>query len=416
MELSLRRPRRGSDFKPPIENRFVLRLMYLLLPFASKALFRIRGIEIDGDSLSRLKGLNTGRVVLLPNHPTDRDAVVMFHLSRLLGERFNYLAARELFDLPPMAWILQRCGAYSVMRGRNDRRSFKTTVRLLLEGERKLVIFPEGLTCWQNDTVMPFQEGVPLFGFWALEKMKDQGTVQPIYLVPMAIKYVFVRSMRRQIDRSLRRLERKLGLHPEDRSSYGRLRDVGEAVLTSAEKEYGVRPGPAEDFDHRLQSMKDLLVARIATAIGVSLRPEQNLPARIRVLVNALNEVICQEPEGPEYRLELHKERRAELEHLFDGLSRVLHFVATYDGYVRETMTVERFLDVIGQLETEVFGRRSPRGPSKVFVRIGKPVNIARHFDEYRNEKRRVLTDITSALEENVKQMLADLGRFATPL
>jgi len=416
MELSLRRRRKGFDFKPPRDNRFVLHLMYCLLPIASRVVLDIVEIKVDSDSLDRLRRLKTSRAALLPNHPTDKDSVIMFHLAKLLGERFTFLAARELFDLAPVSWLLQRCGVYSVMRGMNDRKSFKTTVALLAEGKRKLVIFPEGLTCWQNDTVMPFQEGVPLFGFWALENLKERTTLEPLYLVPVAIKYAYVRDMRRVIDRSLGRLERKLGLKPTGRTLYVRLREIGEAVVTSAEKEYGVRGSPSRDLDLRIQGMKDLLVTRIATTLGVTFKTEQNLPARIRTLVNSLNEIMHQDAQGSEYLLELHRKRRAEVEHFFDDLSRVLHFVGTYDGYVKETMTAERFLDVIGQLEMEVFNKRTHHGPVRVHVSVGEPMDLTQRFGEYQKDKRGVLSSVTSALEESVKHMLADLGRFATPL
>jgi hypothetical protein len=390
--------------------------MYCLLPLAARTVLHIADIGVDAQSLDRLKDLRTNRAVLLPNHPTDRDSAIMFHLSKLLGERFYYLAARELFDIAPVAWLLQRCGVYSVMRGANDRKSFKTTVQILVEGRRKLVIFPEGLTCWQNDTVMPFHEGVPLFGFWAHETLRRSGSDGPIYLVPVAIKYIFARDMRRQIERSLSRLERKLGLSSVKETSYARLRNIGEAVLASAEREYGVRPKDVSDFNGRIQRIKDLLVERIATNLGVSFKPDQTLPVRIRKLVNTLNEIVHHEPEGPEYQLELHRERRAEVEHLYSDLSRVLHFVATYDGYVKETMTAERFLDVIGQLEREVFGKRTARGPCSVHIRVGEPVDLARHYEDYQTDRKGALTRITSTLEQRVKEMLAELGRLATPL
>jgi 1-acyl-sn-glycerol-3-phosphate acyltransferase len=390
--------------------------MYGLLPLALRTVLGIESIRASKEGVERLRHLGRERAVLMPNHPTDKDSIIMFHLSKTLGERWNYLAARELFDFAPVAWILQRCGVYSVMRGTNDRKSFRATVDLLVEGVRKVVIFPEGLTCWQNDTVMPFQEGVALFGFWALEKLSKLGCLPPLYLVPVAIKYVYVRSMKREIERSITRLERRLRLSSEDSSLYGRLRKVGEAVLTSAEKEYGVRSDRHTDFDLRLQNMKELLVNRIAVALGVDFGSDQALPTRIRVLVNKLNEIVLEEPAGSDYQVALHRRRQAEVEHLYDDLSRVLHFIATYVGYVSETMSAERFMEVIGQLEREVFGKRRDRGPSRVYVEIGEPIDLAQYFDAYQSDRRQMLGKVTCQLEERVKRMIDDLGRFASPL
>jgi len=416
MELSLRRRKRGVDFKPPKENQLIEALMYCAIPLANRTALKIDAVKVDEESIARLRRLSGQRAVLTPNHPTDRDPVVIFQLSRLAGERFNYLAARELFDFAPIAWFLQRCGVYSVMRGTNDRKSFRATVELLVEGKRKLVIFPEGLTCWQNDTVMPFQEGVPLFCFWALEKLAKQGPLPPLFLVPIAIKYVHLRNMHREIERALTRLERRLGLSSNHRTLYERLRTIGEAVLASAENEYGVRPGRDVEFDIRLQSIKELLVTRIATALGLSFDQDQALATRIRALVNALNQITHEEPRASGYQLDLHRQRQAEVEPLYNDLSRVLRFVATYDGYVRESMTVERFLDIIGLLEREVFGKKWNRGPCRVHIRVGEPLNLADHFDSYQENRRDVLGRVTAELEHRIKQMLKDLGRFATPL
>lgn len=62
-----------------------------------------------------------------------------------------------------------------MMRGANDRKSFRATVEPLVEGKRKLVIFREGLTCLQDGTVMPFQEGVPPLGFWLWRNVRSRG-------------------------------------------------------------------------------------------------------------------------------------------------------------------------------------------------------------------------------------------------
>ncbi len=415
MELGLRRRKKGTDFKPPRESQLVPRLMCCLLPAVFRVYLKVSGFDVDEESLGRLERLRGERAVLMPNHPTDKDAAVMFHLSKVLEERFYYLAARELFDFAPVAWVLQRCGVYSVRRGTNDRRSFNATVELLVEGRRKLVIFPEGMTCWQNDTVLPFQEGVPLFGFWALDKLARESATS-LYLVPIAIKYVYARNMYRDIDRALARLEERLGLSPQGKAIYPRLQRVGEAVLSSAEREYGVRPGGEVSFDQRLQNMKELLVERIASGLGVKFGPDQVLSSRIRTLVNALNEITQEEPEGSKYQIDLHEQRRAEVDHLYDDLSRVLHFVATYDGYVRETMSTERFFDVIGQLEREVFGKRWSRGPCRVYVRVGEPVDLALRLDDYRRNKREALNSVTRKMEERVRGLLADLARYTVPL
>ncbi|MCH7760795.1 1-acyl-sn-glycerol-3-phosphate acyltransferase [candidate division TA06 bacterium] len=416
MELNLRRNKRGVDFKPPKDNHLVLTLAYSMLPLIMRTMLKIKTVQVEEDDLVRLRQLEGQRVVLTPNHPTHWDPVVMFQFSKLFGEEFNYLAARELFDRASLAWLLQRCGVYSVMRGTNDRESFRTTVDLLTRGKRKLVMFPEGLTCWQNDTVMPFHGGVALFGFWALEELAKKGPPPPLYLVPVSIKYIYVRNMQKEITHSLTMLQRSLGLSLGHLSLYEQLRKVGEAVLASAESEYGVRPKPDANLNTRIQNIKELLVNRIATGIGVNLKPDQPLADRIRTLINTVDQIVHEEPQGPDYKIDLHHQRQEQVKPFYDDLSRVLRFIATYDGYVRETLSVERFLDTIGQLEREVLGKRRKQGPRKALIRIGEPVNLADYFDRFKKEKRNTIEFATTQLESRVKKMLNEMGRFTVPL
>jgi len=140
------------------------------------------------------------------------------------------------------------------------------------------------------------------------------------------------------------------------------------------------------------------------------LRPEQPLLDRIRDLFNAVDQIVYSEAEGPEYERQLHHRRQEAARGLYDDLWRVLHFVALYDGYVRETLTAERFLDVLRLLELEVFGQKRIRGPRKALVKIGQPLNLMPYFPRYQSDKRATLQEVTTSLESSVRQLLAELS------
>ncbi len=127
---------------------------------------------------------------------------------------------------------MQRLGVYSVVHGAVDRESFRITRETLSEGKRKLVIFAEGEISHQNDTVMPFESGVVQLGFWALDDMKKSGQVKPIYVLPVAIKYIYKKDMWGKIEKALAKLERKILPKNSNLSEdlYDRLQNVG-AVL-----------------------------------------------------------------------------------------------------------------------------------------------------------------------------------------
>ena len=402
------------SFRPPKNNWLLVGLAKGVLPLVLRLALKIGKVEVTEADLRRLRDLKRLRVVLTPSHGAAVEPYILFHLSKLLSQEFNYVAAKEGFERrPALGLLMQRLGAYSIVRGTADRKSFRMTQKILVEGKRWLVIFPEGEASGQNDTLMPFQQGVAQFAFWACEDLAKRGEVPPLYFVPMAIKFVYLRHMDPTIDRSLQKLERKLFINrnPQSLSLYDRLRRVGEAVLSAIEKKYNVRPGKDTDLNQRVQHMKELIVSRIETDLGVSSRREQPLLDRIRFLFNMVDRIVLSDPEVSEYEQQLHERRQNQAQGLSEDLWQLLRFIAVHDGYVRELPTAERFLDLLGMLEWEVFERRPIWGPRKAIVKIGEPLNVVAHFPRYQADKRGALEEVTMSLESSVLQMLAELNR-----
>ncbi len=408
---------RGPAFYPPRNHRFVTWLAAdVLLPLMLRYWDKVVRVELDQGSVERLQALRSQRVVLCPNHPTRVEPDIAVYLSRIMHDEWNYMAAREVFDPPPIGWLLQRLGGYSVVRGTRDTDAFRTTRQLLAEGKRWLVLFPEGETLGQNDTLGLFQSGVVQFAFWALEDLAKQGTYPSLYLAPVAIKYVFLSDQRAELARTLARLERKLAIADTQGDLYARLRRVGEEVLATAERKYGECPAEDATFNNRVQHMKEVIVGKVAKELGVTMRPEVALLERIRALFNAVDRIVQEEPAGNDYERRLQNERQQHARGLYHDLWRALRFVVTFDGYVRETMTMERFMELVIRLETEVFGRSRWRGPRKAVVQVGAPIDLTARWEEYQADKRGTVTTVTRELEHAVRAMLHELSRHSTPL
>lgn len=399
-------------FRPPKTNGNVIALAKALLPLGLRFVCEIRKVEIAPSDLERLSALRDRRVILAPNHPAGWEPFVLFHLSKLLGLEFNFLAAKETFERPaPLGWLYQRLGVYSVVRGTADRSSFRTTRQLLLEGRRWLVVFPEGEVCRQGDTILPFQQGAAQLAFWAYEELAERMDSPTLYFVPVAIRYLCIGDAGLEIDRSLSRLERKtFGASPSGPGdAYGRLRRIGEAVLRINEERLNLRPHKDATVNDRVQQLKEVAVSRVAHSMGVSLRHERPLIERIRDLFNEVDRVVYAEPQGTDYERRLQQQRQTTALDCYHDLWRVLRFIALYDGYVRETLTAERFFDIIGLIEIEVFGKQVSRIPKKAVLKTGEPQNLAAYFPRYRIDKRNAIREITRSLESSVRHVLAEL-------
>src|SRR6266571_5861779 len=104
------------DFRPPKENRWILRFSQAVLPMAMARVRGIVAVSLAKTDWAHLESLRGGRAILSANHPTTSDPLIAMYLSRRLGEPFNYMACRELFH-GAWGWTIQRLGAYSIHRG-----------------------------------------------------------------------------------------------------------------------------------------------------------------------------------------------------------------------------------------------------------------------------------------------------------
>ncbi len=101
----------------------------------------------------------TGKMILVCNHISDFDAVVL-HLY--LGRKIYFMAKAPLFRFRPFGWVLRSCGAFPVERGRGDIGAIATAMEIL-EQDKTLGIFPEGKRNLTGDgQVHAFQHGAPV--------------------------------------------------------------------------------------------------------------------------------------------------------------------------------------------------------------------------------------------------------------
>lgn len=401
------------DFKPPKDSPFLIGLVKLLLPAVLRFGMHGARVEVVGDGLSRFRALAGKRTVICPNHPCSDDPQTMFAFSAFAGEDFNYLAAREVFDWNHglRGWCFQHVGCYSVVRGAVDRESFKTTKRLIVEGRKKLVIFPEGEISRQNDTLMPLESGVAQMSFWAQEELGKTQPGEPVFIQPVAIKYTYRRDITRALALSLSRLEDRLDVSSDLHDPlYARLRRIAERIIQAIEREYGQKPGEGQTLNDRINSLRAAILKKIARFMEIELNPSMTQLDWVRVLRNALDELIyADESEMSPYDKRIHDEQAAEIRPFYRDLDRVVNFIAIYDGYLRDRLTQERFADVVGRFEMEVFGKTSPKGERTILIDVGRPINLLERLPDYRASKKEAVNKVNEEMSQQIASMLEAL-------
>ena len=382
------------------------------MPLFNRLYLKGLTLDIDSESIERLKTTDGYPTVLAPNHAASADSAVVFLLSKKHSQPYYYyMAARETFDTGKLggvrSFLMQRCGAFSIIRGTADRNAFRTTREILSKGEQPLVIFGEGEISRQNDTVMRFERGVTQLCFWALDDMEKAGINKPLYIVPIGIKYLYPQDMWNTIDTALTALEQTI-LPSTERTPverYERLRRIGVAVFKTLAAEYQYKLDDSLPLDAHIQKLKAQILSHTEQIMGI--HTDGDVLTRVRALKNLVDaEVYKDIDEMTEYERKIHEELLQKFQQFYPDLNRLVNFIAISDGYVAEVPSAERFLDVITRLEREVFGKAKKQGPRVASLRVGDPINLRACYDTYKTEKRETVEQITLELETAVQTLV----------
>ncbi|MBX9687566.1 MAG: 1-acyl-sn-glycerol-3-phosphate acyltransferase [Candidatus Obscuribacterales bacterium] len=403
------------DFRPPRDNEFIIGLARIFRPLILGLKMEDAEVRVLGDGIKRLEELKGKHVMITPNHSHRHDPEVMFELSCQAGEEFNFIAAREVFDWNNglNGWFLQRMGCYSVVRGAVDRESFKTTKRLLVEGKKKLVLFPEGEISRQNDVLLPLESGAAQLSFMALDELQKSKSNEAIYIVPVALKYTYKNDLTSQLNGLISEIEDKLGTNNRQESSlYKRVRLASELVLKTLEAEYDLKAAPDADLNQRIKALKSHILKTMADVLHVSLPETGSNLDWVRILRNTLDDhIYTDEDELPPYQRKIHEEKSEKIKAFYADLDRVVRFIAIYDGYLSPPITQERLVNVIELLEAEVFGQAKIKGPRLVLISVGEAINLLDYYDEYKKNKKPVIEKLRSRLSEQLFKMLCEADK-----
>lgn len=415
-------------FLSPIINPVVVASVRLLLPVMMHHLFGGMQVRISDDDLAKLQSYQGKRMLLLPNHPTGEEPVVLFEVSRWLNEVFNFVAAREVFDWEHgfRGWVLRRVGAYSVIRGAADRDSFMTSKKILMEGKHRLVIFIEGEISRGNETLIPFEPGVIQLACWAQEglakeaaklaKLKsgeDPSEYEPVYLAPVAIKYFYAPGCDPVMDEALTSLEKSVGLDVQAQMGrYERIRRIGEKVLNVQEDLHQIVALPGTSFTERVEAIRSRMLRKMEIFLDLKPDPEATTLNRLREIRNTMDHLIhtYDDPtELTDYEKRMVEHLRLALSEFYKDLEWVVYFLTYDEAYLRENRSSERLIEMIRRLEREIYGNAKLNHPRTAVVKVGEVINLKAHFGSYEADKKGFVRELAAELEEDMRQMILEM-------
>jgi 1-acyl-sn-glycerol-3-phosphate acyltransferase len=415
-------------------------LVRLLFPLMLRTMFGGLRVHIEPEELEKLRRYKGQRMLLLPNHPTGEEPAVMFVISMQLRETFNFVAARELFDLERgfRGWVMRRLGVYSVIRGITDRESFMTSKKILMEGKNRLVIFIEGEISRQNDTLIPFEPGVIQLALWAQEalakgagkanrkhppaspdeKSTDHGAgpdYPPVYIAPVAIKYYYLPGVEAAIEQSILALEKAVGIDSmPDVERYARVRAIAEKVVQVQEGLHQIVSLPGTTMNDRVGAIKHRMLKKIEVFLGLKPDPEASTLERLREIRNMMDRMIhtYEDPQDlSDYEKRTIEHFRVAMSEFYRDLDRVTYFLTYDEAYLRDNQSPEHFIEMLHRLEKEVFGVGKLVYPRVAVVKVGEVIDLKALFGKYEADKKSLAKRLAVRLEENMTAMLAAIER-----
>ncbi len=448
-------------FLPPRLTPWVVRLAQAGLPLWLRWAKGIPRVEVEGgERLAQLyQQFEAGKIRLLVafRHPTlDDPPCLMYLFSHLLPrlarqegirlERqphvlFVYDRGLPLWLGAIAHWGLPRLGGIPILRGRLDRVGLKSAREQLVSGQYPLAIAPEGTINGMSGLLNPLEPGVAQLSFWALEDLHKAGRPEEVLILPVGLRYFYLRDPSPALDRLLRRMEADCKL-PATRSVHVGKGFLMARLLRLAEHLIQVMEGFYERF----------YAPALPPAARVNLKRGEGLLARLQSLLDLALRVAEQhfglQPQGDlierRHRLEqagwawIYREDIADigaLSALEKGLAnRVASEASFHLWHMRLVETLMVFavrplpeqpsLEELAETALRLWnllawikgknplGASPPRLGSRLArFSIGDPLSVSERWPAYQTNRRQAVQALTQDLQAEMERLLRGIPR-----
>jgi len=401
-----------SEFKEPKPNQLVIGFFRLVFPLWLKYRERL-SIEVRGrkellDAVKQHK-----RAVILLNHPDRQDPFALFKLADYLNQQFYVIVARECFDWDNgwRGWLFQSLGCYSVARGKADFHSISRTKKILMEAQKKLVVFPEAEITADYEELHHMQKAIFHIVLDVQDDLnkKDKNSIKgeaPVVLIPAAIKFSLEDSLDIAVSPAVKEIGKRLGIkHDKSKNIVEQIDAVIDAYLSKVFSSYGLqRP------EGSLENLSELAGKEILERISINqnVEPEESI-SLIEKLYFVRNHVegdleidsVATNPKAfhcaglPKPSLRSDFER---IERLLILQRMLLHREKPIQNC--------RILDFI---ESEVTGLITPKGRQSCVISPGEAIDVSPFVEEYTQNKLSAVRKLREVFMEKLQEKLDSL-------
>ncbi len=385
------------QFVPPRPSPLLISLTQLIVGKLALPGRRhlVKDLEIRGRSPLHEACSKGARFVLLPNHSTHSDPQVMLEVSRRLGIRPSFMAAYDVFTRSRIqGWYMQRTGAFSVDREGGDRKSMKCATDIVVAGKYPLILFPEGNVYLSNDQVAPFAEGA---SYIALRAQKAVGTEQPVYAIPVSLKFTYLEDVRGILKQIIDDLARQFDTELDRNADFGS--EVMRISTTALNRFLGQRgytsPDQAGTVDDQIHHAAGQIIAALERKMKLKVPPDVDQTGRIR-RIRATVHAVRTDPD--------REVDHSAANHWADEAMLALRILGYRGGYMAINPTLDRVAETVARLQEDVHSRIfRPVGRRRCIVQLGTPIDLRERLDPFQARAREAIAELTRDCETAVQ-------------
>jgi 1-acyl-sn-glycerol-3-phosphate acyltransferase len=336
-------------------------------------------------------------VLLAPNHSDHSDPHVLIEIASRHGLRPFFMAAREVFEVSPLAgWALQSMGVFSVDRDGPDLSAIKTAISLLEKGTQPLVMFPEGEIYHHHRRLDPLNEGVASILLKAAARLEG---ARQAFLVPVGLRFFHDPVAEATFRSRLSKLEDRIGWIPKPAMPVDqRILRLATGVLALKETEYlGVAGGG--DIQQRLAQLCESLLQDVETRYPKDAKATTP-PERVRALRYRIRRRLLDAENPP---------AAAAREVLLDDLDRVFTALQAHSyigDYLTESPSTDLRAEMILKLEEDLFGFPTYPVARRACVTAGEPIPVSRMLAAGEIPAKGGALQLTEILESRLSALL----------
>jgi hypothetical protein len=301
-------------------------------------------------------------------------------------------------------WWLQRLGGFSVERGGNDQTASRYTVDVVKKGHDTLVMFPEGEISHLNDLVQSFRTGVVHMGLQAITETRETDSTWTAYLLPVAIKYRYRKSIGSILNKKIRAIEKRLLIRKNLLTFQEKIIRIMAKIL-----KHQNLINSTQRVSEQLARLKEQILEAQTTILSkietkypqLQIDPKAQLVDQARKIIFFLREQLGQKKLfSTETRMRLKKDIK--------DLKETIQMAGWQPQYINFTPSEERLAETVMKLEREVLGIRKPRplGNRYVFLRIGHPLDLGRYVESYQRDPSAISHQIAEELRDNIQSLI----------